>query len=682
MPAGATDEDISFVISYADVTEIEGLPDDVGSAGKLISIETDGSDSWDEYKVFNEWAIVTLPYEDGSTDGEPTMFYSLDEANEKLIAMGAFAQDAANKTLTFVTGTFSKFISLRIEMGVTELLGGTVDVDTEFRPASDGWYITNYGSYLEKGGLCWGMVSFARWYYNSIGTGMYSKYQNDTTEWRDDETAIELATRAHIAEDSRLDQAFDEVLSTDDVLNNQWTNPSSTLIGLSLVHALYTTKSPQLLGIFEQRADGKRYAGHAVMIYQYDGGIFYIYDPNNPGTTPDDANRQLDYTYLGGFDLPYRSGTSASAARTPYNVIMHLSLGAFGSNAAFQGLYDMAEKDFTDSTIFPEVEITSCKAWDTATSTVGADCDEETNDDGNHMYETDSDSVRLYGTILGGYSQGGPATDAADVRNNRIVSRTLVFIGDRGYWVPVDNELDSGTGKMYWAGSYSAAAEGVPLPLYQGENDLIVLATAKNSFSNWAGYKKDIIKSNASRADMTLTMTWGQGESDVDLHIQEPEVGGIDGRHIYYSNRGQTGSPSTTPYLDFDNTVGYGPEHYYASEGMSTYNTSATENPDGLYGTYEWRTHYYADHDDDTETTQPITWTTTYRYLKYEDTSKTPPREFWAEGSQSGALTSASSSGTSNFDRTGASWSSIYTIQYEEPDASEFVGDPPSVMLP
>ena len=48
---------------------------------------------------------------------------------------------------------------------------------------------------------------------------------------------------------------------------------------------------------------------------------------------------------------------------------------------------------------------------------------------------------------------------------------------------------------------------------------------------------------------MTVTLTWDQDQSDVDLHVLEP---GTDGRHIYYSNKGYTG---TNPYFDLDNTT-------------------------------------------------------------------------------------------------------------------------------
>lgn len=52
----------------------------------------------------------------------------------------------------------------------------------------------------------------------------------------------------------------------------------------------------------------------------------------------------------------------------------------------------------------------------------------------------------------------------------------------------------------------------------------------------------------------TATLTW-DGAGDVDLHTDEP-----GGTHVYYRHpEGESG------YLDVDNTIAFGPEHYYAS---------------------------------------------------------------------------------------------------------------------
>jgi hypothetical protein len=57
-----------------------------------------------------------------------------------------------------------------------------------------------------------------------------------------------------------------------------------------------------------------------------------------------------------------------------------------------------------------------------------------------------------------------------------------------------------------------------------------------------------------SQGFFTLTLTW-DGVGDIDLHTFEP-----GGSHVFYGNpQGLDG------FLDVDNTVAFGPEHYYAS---------------------------------------------------------------------------------------------------------------------
>jgi len=69
----------------------------------------------------------------------------------------------------------------------------------------------------------------------------------------------------------------------------------------------------------------------------------------------------------------------------------------------------------------------------------------------------------------------------------------------------------------------------------------------------------------ASNGFFTVTLTW-DGPGDVDLHVFEP-----NGSHVYYGSRA-----GTSGFLDVDNTVGMGPEHYYAT-------CDASRLQEGLY---------------------------------------------------------------------------------------------------
>ncbi len=77
------------------------------------------------------------------------------------------------------------------------------------------------------------------------------------------------------------------------------------------------------------------------------------------------------------------------------------------------------------------------------------------------------------------------------------------------------------------------------------------------------------------------TLTWGAGQSDIDLHTYSPSG------HSWYG-----GKTIAEGSLDVDNTSGYGPENF-------TCTTPAD-------GTYRIDVVYYADHDSDNETTQSV----------------------------------------------------------------------------
>ena len=132
----------------------------------MIQIVTSGSSSWNHFKLFDSLVKVTLPYDQSLVTNEKAVrFYHYDDVNHTLESAGYDGQSTANNTITFEASTFSKFVAIEVVMSYFENLNSSLSVDTGFRPATDGWYIPNYGSYLENGGVCLGMTSYAKWYY-------------------------------------------------------------------------------------------------------------------------------------------------------------------------------------------------------------------------------------------------------------------------------------------------------------------------------------------------------------------------------------------------------------------------------------------------------------------------------------------------------------------------------------
>jgi len=628
VPKAATEDSVNFEISYSDITDITGLPDNTNFASKMITIETDGTAVWDTYKSFEKPCLVTLPYDPSLVTNEKAIrFYSYDDENNRLEATGFISQDTDANTITFYAGTFSNFTAIELMMAAYEWFGADYAADTEFRPSKDGWFIDNWGSYLRSGGVCLGMTSYAKWYYahkKSTAGNLYTKYrEGDDAEWRDDETAVELATRCQMGSSG--------IWSSLNGDEREWATTKSEDVAYSLIHGMTVSGEPQLVGLRTRYVNGSWAAGgHAVLAYQYSGGRFDIYDPNYHGTAPGTDVRQIPFTYNDGFTRVYSSGQNAGSGRQ-YNIFYHASSKTFSPANAYSQLFDGAEKQFKDDSIFPTVTLTSP---DTPIDT-----------DGDDIRDTTESKVTISGTITGG---------------QKAVSSTLIFVSNQKFIVPVNG------------GSFSQE-----VPLFAGENDVIILATDENTRTNWAGFLKDSIKSSASVASLTFTLTWGQGNSDVDLHVLEPTISNTDGRHIYYNNMGS--QYNDYPYLDIDNTDGYGPEHYYATEDMTLPNYAGSGK--SLYGTYKFRVHYYADHDSDDENTQPITWQVSVGYLAFKD--EITGEEYWEENSWNGALATASSYSTSSFYNSGSSWDTIYEVEYLQPDPDDYgVPPPPQNELP
>ena len=628
VPEAATKEPIQFDVSYSDINSVNGLPSNAAVVSKMIHIKTTGSSVWNQYKMFDKPVEVTLPYDSATAndDNSPVRFYWYDSQTGKLDAAGFFKEDKAAHTITFLTGTFSDFVAIRLAMDFSELLGLNFSVDTGFRPATDGWFIPNYGSYLESGGNCNGMVSFAKWYFTYIkdqtGVNLYNKYiEGNPSEWRDDATAIQLATRAQTGTSSIWGSLTNE--------ERNWAVANAREVAISWIHGMIVTSEPQLIGLKTRYNDGTWASfGHAILTYAYTNGMFQIYDPNFPGSSIGDRMRTIPFTYSNGFNETYVSGLTRNG-RLVFNIFYHAGSKLSATPDDYLGLYQSAEKKFRDDTLFPTVSLTDITTTPSGTTPIDTD--------GDGIRDTPENKVTISGTITGG---------------QRALTSTLIFVSNQKYEASVENGVFS-----------------QEVPLYYGDNDIVILATDENTFTNWAGFLRDTIRCNASVSALTITLTWGQDNSDVDLHVLEP---GPEGRHIYYNNMGGGGN---NPYLDIDNTHGFGPEHYYAKEGM------VIPGQTNLYGTYRIRVNYYADHDENTEQTQTITWHLHVKYLAFKnpDTGE----EFWKEESRSGSLSVEDSSDTGNFDHGGAGWSEVWTIEYKAPNMADYgIPPPPQNVFP
>lgn len=678
VPPGATGEPVAFAVESADITEVTGLPAGARATSRLIRVTATGSEAWNQYRRFTRPVRVTLPYT-APADGEESVRFYLQKADGTLEPAGLEAHDMAGNRLTFhlsvfgdvaeplrlgagsvrasaAESTFATFVAIGLSAEALAALSGAFIVDTAFLPSRNGWYIPNYGSYYKKsrGGSCFGFVGAAKYYFAKRHAPLlFENYRdaNRTPTWVDDAVAIQFTSRVHNAmADIWNDYVTGEV-------NIQ--TPSSSAVALSFVGGLYVTGAPVLLYIQQAipQADGTTvYSGaHAIAVYRADiapgATTFYVYDPNFPGAD----ERRIQYTPGTGF-ASYLSGTDAASSSFTYNFFKHVGFHVGLSDAALDAIKAAADRRFEGDSVFPTVLITAVEG-----GTTGEPATEGTTATGEHKYIVNDNSVRIRGTILGGLAQ-----DACCVVDN-----ARVLLSNKRYSVPVANSAGGGTGEF----------EAL-VPIAQGENELVILGAKRDSFSHWAAFHRDVIESTYSPAAMTITLRWEQGESDVDLYVKEPDGESRIGDTVYYRHR--RGVSEANPYLDFDNTRGYGPEHYIALNGMRTLYTDLSPAP-SLYGDYTVKVHYYADHDADPETVQPISWSLDWRFLAFcADPCDDPEDDgFWQEGSTSGVLTAASAANCCHIDHSGGDWSAPVSIAYPQPDLDDWaVPDPPAVMLP
>lgn len=573
------DADESISISYRPVENLN-IPEEFNIISQLIVLSRETGDV-----LFPHPVAVTIPYDtDKVVYGDFISVYQIMDESGTIEETTVTEINENEGTITFLTTHFSWYIVLELEKTVEEIL--TSNVDSGFVPKKDGWFITNRGSYITDGGNCMGMSMMAKYYYENQKSNygdFYNKFiENDPKNELDDEIAQELAARAQLGMGDRWSSLQKD---TTRFGHNEWTD--ADLHGKALLMNLHVTKQPQLIGLYTlytvTKADGsKEYkwgdGGHMAMVYKYEDGKFYVYDPNVPhrGDNPGAATgRTFSYTYGSGFGL-YKSAQCADCPGRQYNAISHIGTNLTTETTILANLFNKALGGFSDAD-FPDITF-----------------------DSPEQGATISDKS----VIVSGYISGGEYETKA---------------GEKYLHWYYQNEKG---GAEYLKSQ--VGADGYfqqELPIVPGENGIAVLAAGANPYDEWAGYGTLFIEGAIKAADMVVSLKWDRAQSDIDLHVTDPL-----GNHVYYINM----NAPTGANLDVDNTSGYGPEHY---------TISSEEGDEMPFGNYKVQVHYYADHDGDYSTDQVVPYTVTIKWVKYilPDTQE----KVWETVVQSGVLTSA-----------------------------------------
>ena len=304
------------------------LPSGVSSAAgaQTLVIHADG------VALFSQLVEITIPYTD--PDNLPTPFYVDDEGQLRPVLV--INIDTVNQTITFATGHASLWTWL------IDFFTDSPDEDTRFRPLDDGFKIANHGSTIHPGGECFGMTTFAQWYYDekmTVNGDFYNKYMSNV--------GADSAGNNLTGQDVIATRAFSAA-------NQSWNwsqfilpniNTTDKFRFNAICNALKTTKRPVNLSIKRVDGDGNFIGGHAVLAYgvDKDDGQLFIYDPNHPGSVK---------------EILYDTGTKTFQGYGNYTKFFLNGTGTYDLREAYENIFQDAEHNFTTDNM-PHIAITS-----------------------------------------------------------------------------------------------------------------------------------------------------------------------------------------------------------------------------------------------------------------------------------------------------------------------------------
>jgi hypothetical protein len=211
---------------------------------------------------FRRPVSVTIPYSPEAVGATVPVPFYWNVERQAYVDLTLTAIDRTAHTVTFRTLHFTDFVVGALDPTPS------LDVDTGYRPGTDGWSFVNYGA-LDDGGNCAGMVlSEIAYFDHNRGSTTPAPPLASVSDTLTD-PSIELVTEAQSVAGALPPAAIAPV--------------GSAQAALQLLTAMKTTGDPQSLFLYGT-ANGVHW-GHAVTVFGYEDGHFLLNDPNFPGHT-------------------------------------------------------------------------------------------------------------------------------------------------------------------------------------------------------------------------------------------------------------------------------------------------------------------------------------------------------------------------------------------------------------
>ncbi|MBN4058828.1 hypothetical protein JYT18_01215, partial [Desulfocapsa sp. AH-315-J15] len=316
VPPGAFNEDISVTLSQnsGSLSPNEGVFSDI-----VIDI-TPG-----ELTHFANPIQITVPF--NSSNGFPVPYYINEKGYLKPCQIVNIDTNAGIMTFETYHASFFTWIYSLTTIPREDL--------TKFKTGDDGFRITNYGTApLTTGGECFGMSTFAIWYFDKKGSGLYDKYWSNISACTGGDVKGQdiIATRAHLSVSRQWSlyvPKLQQLQGFSDLMRMGW-----------IRNVLSNTKIPTVLYLYNNSSHN---GTHAVVAYDMNElNTTYIYDPNYPNSTK---------------SVVFNNSTHQFESYNGYGSVAPLGTGTFFYKESFENIWKDAENGFSspDAT----VEITS-----------------------------------------------------------------------------------------------------------------------------------------------------------------------------------------------------------------------------------------------------------------------------------------------------------------------------------